>query len=193
MAVLTLPLLHACRPITYQCSRRQCRNADSPSIRTKMATVSVAHMANTAHRAIPPPQPSNFRPLRSTMFHNTSDNSATTTIRYNADYERASCLSDQYPIFKFGRSQVQLLAWRSAITNELHRIHVTPDKCQNSIYTLKQVRNLTQNKSVTSVSNQDMTACFTLVSVANPLPALYFFRGLKQYKSPNIRAGLLEG
>lgn len=83
MAVPTLPLLHAFSPITYQCSRRQCRNADSPSIRTKMATVSAAHTANTIHRAIPPTQPSNIRPLRSTMFHNTSDNSATTGTSYN--------------------------------------------------------------------------------------------------------------
>lgn len=161
MAVSTLPLLYAFSQITYQCSRRQCRNADSPSIRTKMATVSAAHMANTTHRAMPPSQPSNIRALRSTMFHNTSDNSATASTRYNADYKTASCLSDQHPIFTFGRSQVQLLAWRPAITNELHRIHVTPDKCQNSIHTLKQACNLAQNKSVTSVCNQDVTACCT--------------------------------
>jgi len=63
----------------------------------------------------------------------------------------------------------------------------------NSISTLKQAHNLAQNKSVTSVSNQDMTACCTSTSVANPLPAVYFFRGPKQYKSPNIRTGLLRG
>jgi len=70
---------------------------------------------------------------------------------------------------------------------------MSQDKCQDSIYTLKQAHNLAQNKSVTSVCNQDVTACCTSVSVANPLPAVYFFRGPKQYKSPNIRTGLLRG
>ena len=192
MAVPTLPLPYAFSPITYQCSRRQCRNAESPSIRTKMATVSVAHTANTIHRTIPPTQPSNISPLRKTMFHNTSDNSATKGTHYNADYNLASCLSDQHPTFTFGRTHIQLLAWRPAITNEFHWLHVTPDKCWNSIYTLKQARNLAQNKSVTRVCNQDMTACFTSVSVANPLSSVYFFRGTKQYKSMNIiRTSLL--
>lgn len=127
MAVPTLPLLYAFSPVTYQCSRRQCRNADSPSIRTKMATVSAAHMANTIHRAIPPTQPSNIRPLRNTMFHNTSDNSATTGTCYNADYKWASCLRDQHHIFTSGRSQVQLLTSETCCNK-----WVTPNSCHKT-------------------------------------------------------------
>lgn len=73
-------LLYAFSQTTYQCSRRQWRKADRPSIRTKIAMVRVAQMANVIQRAIPPTQPSNISPLRNTMFHSTSDSSATASM-----------------------------------------------------------------------------------------------------------------
>lgn len=60
---------------SYQCKRKVCKNADNPSISTKMAKVREAQIANVIYNAIPPWKPWTIRPLLNTIVHNTSDNS----------------------------------------------------------------------------------------------------------------------
>ena len=60
---------------TYQCSLSVWRKAESPSINSRMATVSTAHGANTMKMATAPTGPSIFSPVANTMDHSTSDNS----------------------------------------------------------------------------------------------------------------------
>lgn len=64
---------------THQCSRNVCKNADNPSISTKIARVKIAQNMKTTTKArlfigngnLEP----NCRPLRITIVHNTSDSS----------------------------------------------------------------------------------------------------------------------
>lgn len=61
---------------TNQCKRKVCRNADKPSMRTKIPTVRTAQNAKIAHKITPPNHDSDFSPICKTMVHKTSDNSA---------------------------------------------------------------------------------------------------------------------
>ena len=66
---------------THQWSRRAWRNADRPSITSRMETVSMAKRPNTGTRNTTPTRVVILRPRRITMDHNTSDNSeATQTV-----------------------------------------------------------------------------------------------------------------
>lgn len=60
----------------YQCSRRACRKAESPSMMRRMATVRTANMAKIMKTPTRPPQPLRRRPMFITMVHSTSDSSA---------------------------------------------------------------------------------------------------------------------
>lgn len=60
---------------TYQCRRSVCRNAERPSIKTKMPTVKTAQKANTTVKKMPPSQPSLFKPRDKTIVHKTSASS----------------------------------------------------------------------------------------------------------------------
>lgn len=59
----------------YQCKRNVCKNAESPSIITNIANVKVAQMEKNTYNLTEPTKVSSVKPICSTMFHNTSDNS----------------------------------------------------------------------------------------------------------------------
>lgn len=54
-----------------------CRNADMPSMHSRMLTVRNAHGAKTRNSIMPP---DDLRPFCSTIDHSTSDNSAIQTL-----------------------------------------------------------------------------------------------------------------
>lgn len=61
--------------IIYQCKRSVCKNADRPSISTRIPIVRTAQKPKTNHNQIPPIHEDRIRPLVITIPHNTSDNS----------------------------------------------------------------------------------------------------------------------
>lgn len=61
---------------TYQCRRKACRKAESPSMTSRMATVSTANAAKMMKMAMRPAQPLLLSPLCITMVQRTSDSSA---------------------------------------------------------------------------------------------------------------------
>lgn len=63
---------------TYQCSRRVCRKAERPSIRSRMTTVIQIHGVNTRNVEIPEAleAPKIVNPFRKTIVHKTSESSA---------------------------------------------------------------------------------------------------------------------
>lgn len=63
-------------PVSYQWRRRACRKADSPSMMSRMATVSVAKAEKIIERPKNPPPLLEERPRRITMDQRTSDSSA---------------------------------------------------------------------------------------------------------------------
>ena len=69
--------------VIYQCRRKVCRNADSPSMRTRMLTVKPAQAANMKYRRIPPYQSWTISPLRSTICQSTSDSSKIIKVQNN--------------------------------------------------------------------------------------------------------------
>lgn len=60
---------------TYQCKRNVCKNADRPSIMTRMPMVRPAQKAKITHKNMPPDQPFCTNACRNTMSHSTSANS----------------------------------------------------------------------------------------------------------------------
>lgn len=62
--------------VTHQCKRRACRKAESPSMTSRMATVSVAKAAKMKKRPKPPPRLLTLRPMWITMVQSTSESSA---------------------------------------------------------------------------------------------------------------------
>lgn len=60
---------------TYQCNRSACKNADRPSIMSRMATVRTPKKKKTMVRRKKPPKLLEERPMCITMDHSTSDNS----------------------------------------------------------------------------------------------------------------------
>ena len=64
---------------TNQCSLSVCKKADNPSIHSRITMVATAQNANRLKMIIQPQYALIFKPSRRTMFHNTSDNSATIT------------------------------------------------------------------------------------------------------------------
>lgn len=64
--------------MTNQCRRRACRNADSPSMMSRMATVRVAKAEKMMDRPKNPPPLREDRPRCITMDQSTSDSSAHT-------------------------------------------------------------------------------------------------------------------
>lgn len=69
--------------VTNQCRRKACRNADNPSMISRMATVSPAKAEKIMERPKNPPPLREDRPRRITMDQSTSDSSAT-----NSDNKR---------------------------------------------------------------------------------------------------------
>lgn len=65
------------KPYAYQCNRSVCRNADRPSIMTKIASVNMDHKPNMMYNLMAPQCVSLVRPILKTMFHSTSDSSVT--------------------------------------------------------------------------------------------------------------------
>lgn len=61
--------------ITYQCRRNACRKAESPSMTSRMATVSTANAAKMMKMMIRPAQLLLLNPLCITMLQRTSDSS----------------------------------------------------------------------------------------------------------------------
>lgn len=61
--------------ITNQCRRKACRNADNPSMISRMATVSPAKAEKIMERPKNPPPLREDRPRCITIDHRTSDNS----------------------------------------------------------------------------------------------------------------------
>ncbi len=59
----------------YQCNLSACKNADRPSISTRIPIVNTAQAAKTAHNTIKPYTADVPKPIFNTMCHNTSDNS----------------------------------------------------------------------------------------------------------------------
>lgn len=73
----------------HQWSRRQWRKAESPSMTTRIPTVRTAQKENTPKRTMPPKYPDALRPIRRTMFHNTSDNSEKRKIFKDLEREKS--------------------------------------------------------------------------------------------------------
>lgn len=61
---------------THQWSLSVCRKADSPSMHSRITTVATAQKANSGKMRKQPHHAFLFSPIRSTMFHSTSDSSA---------------------------------------------------------------------------------------------------------------------
>lgn len=67
----------------YQCNRSVCRNADRPSIITNIASVNSDHTPNIMYSLIAPQYESLVKPIRKTMFHNTSESSVNKNCNLN--------------------------------------------------------------------------------------------------------------
>ena len=87
LGVLTMSAIVAlfCHPVeteeewwTDQWRRRVCRNAESPSMTSRMATVSTAHGTKSTKMSSEPTGPPTEKPRWSIMFHSTSDSSVHT-------------------------------------------------------------------------------------------------------------------
>ena len=71
-----------------QCRRNVCKNADNPSIITRMANVKRDHAPNIKYTIIGPlTDPDDCKPIFKTMFHKTSDNSKEKYDNKNLNYE----------------------------------------------------------------------------------------------------------
>lgn len=60
---------------TYQCNLRVCKNAERPSINTRIPIVNIAQNPKTIYSLIDPTKLGVVKPICKIMFHNTSDNS----------------------------------------------------------------------------------------------------------------------
>jgi len=83
---------------TDQCRRNVCKNAESPSMTSRMATVSTAHGANRKKINTEPNEPPTEKPIWSTMFHRTSDSSGTHTHRHHHHTTHSECVAEWWSI-----------------------------------------------------------------------------------------------
>lgn len=97
---------------TYQCRRKACRKAESPSMTSRMATVSTANAAKMMKMAMRPAQPLLLSPLCITMVQRTSDSSAEGNKKENSAEQQlwtdAACSLPAHPLFPVCRIHMLL-------------------------------------------------------------------------------------